>query len=119
VSTNKKGEVIMSNKIKIDTVTGGKDKDKLKGCYFLPSATITGAYDFYDTNNGSLASGITGTSFSFVLDSHNWDIENLVISPSAASGDWSNDNASITAEEEGTFQAQAGSGEPEEKAATA
>ena len=107
----------MSNKIKIDTVTGGKSKDELKGCYFLPSTTVSGAYDFFDTNNNSLASGITGTSFSFILDSHNWDIENLVISASAASGDWSNDIASITADEEGTFQAQAGSGEPEEKAA--
>lgn len=109
----------MSNKIKIDTVTGDKDKDELKGCYFLPSTTVAAAYDFYDTNNGSLATGITGTSFSFVLDGHNWEIENLVISTTAASGEWSNDNAGITAGEDGTFQAQAGSGEPGENVASA
>jgi len=108
----------MSDKIKIDTVTGGKDKDDLKGCYFLPSTTVN-AYDFYDTNNNSLATAITGTSFSFSLADHDWEITNLVISTTAASGNWSNDDASITADEEGTFQAQAGSGEPEEKAATA
>ncbi|MFS8087027.1 MAG: hypothetical protein ACMG6H_15445 [Acidobacteriota bacterium] len=109
----------MSNKIKIDTVTGGKDKDDLKNCYFLPSTTVTGAYDFYDTNNNTLASAITGTSFTFSLHNHAWDITNLVISTTAASGDWSNDVASITADEEGTFQAQASTGEPEEKAETA
>jgi hypothetical protein len=109
----------MSDKIKINTVTGGKDKDDLKGCYFLPSTTVNNAYDFYDTNNNSLATGINGTSFSFSLDDHAWEITSLVISSTAASGNWSNDDASITADEEGTFQAQAGSGEPEEKAATA
>lgn len=109
----------MSNKIKIDTVTGGNDKDDLKGCYFLPSTTVSGAYDFFDTNNHSLATGITGTTFPFVLHGHNWDIENLVISDTAASGDWSNDHSGITEDEDGTFQAQAGSGEPEERAAGA
>jgi hypothetical protein len=109
----------MSDKIKIDTVTGGKDKDDLKGCYFLPSTTVSNGYDFFDTNNNSLATGITGTSFSFALDGHNWEIENLVISSIAASGDWSNDDASITADEDGTFQAQAGGGEPEETVASA
>ncbi|MDQ3666986.1 MAG: hypothetical protein M3410_10525 [Acidobacteriota bacterium] len=109
----------MGDKIKIDTVTGGKDKTKLKGCYFLPSTTISDSYDFYDTNNNSLATGITGTSFPFTLDGHSWEIENLVISATAASGDWSNDDASITADEEGTFQAQAGGGEPRENVATA
>jgi hypothetical protein len=107
----------MSNKIKIDTVTGDKDKDKLKGCYFLPSTTVSGAYDFFDTNNNSLASGITGTSFSFDLASYNWEIFNLVISNTAANGNWRNNNPSITADEEGTFQAQAGGGEPVDKAA--
>ena len=99
----------MSSKIKINSVTGGNTKDDLKNCYFLPSTRVSNAYDFYDTNNNSLATGITGTSFTFVLDGHNWEIENLVISDTAASGDWSND-ASITEGEDGTFQAQAGSG---------
>jgi hypothetical protein len=46
-------------------------------------------------------------------------LQSLVISSTAASGNRSNDDASIMADEEGTFQAQAGSGEPEEKVATA
>lgn len=106
----------MSNKIKIDSVTGGKDKDQLKGCYFLPSSTISGAYDFYDTNNNVLASGISGSSFSFSLGSYNWQFQSLVISTSNASGNWSNDDPTITADESGTFQAQAGGGLDEEEA---
>lgn len=109
----------MSNKITINTVTGGKDKDDLKNCYFLPSTTVSGSYDFYDTNNNSLATGITGTSFSFTLDDLDWDISNLVISDTAASGNWRNNDPSITADEEGTFQAQAGSGDPEENVTSA
>lgn len=105
----------MSNKIKIDTVTGGKDKNDLKGCYFLPSSTVSGAYDFYDTNNNVLASGISGSSFSFSLSGYTWQIQNLVISSSAASGDWSNDDPTITADENGSFQAQAGGGGIEEE----
>lgn len=100
----------MSNKIKITTVTGGKDKDMLKGCYFLPSTTVSDAYDFYDTNNNLLESNITGTSFDFPLGVYEWEIENLVISTTAASGDWSNNNPNPTGEEDGTFQAQAGGG---------
>jgi len=107
----------MSNKIKIDSVTGGSHKDDLKNCYFLPAATA-GTYNFYDTNNNSLASNLTsGTDFSFNLDSHNWTITNFVISDSAASGDWA--IPSITAEEDGTFQAQAGTGTDAEEASSA
>ena len=109
----------MSNKIKIDSVTGGSQKNDLKNCYFLPAA-VAGTYNFYDTNNNSLASNLTsGSDFSFSLDSHNWEITSFVISDSAASGDWSNDVASITAEEDGTFQAQAGTGTDAEDAASA
>ena len=109
----------MSNKIKIDSVTGGSHKDDLKNCYFLPAATA-GTYNFYDTNNNSLASNLTsGSDFSFTLDSHNWEITSFVISDSAASGDWTNDVASITAEEDGTFQAQAGTGTDAEEASSA
>ena len=107
----------MSNKIKIDSVTGGSHKNDLKNCYFLP-ATVTGTYNFYDTNNNSLASNLTsGTDFSFNLDSHNWTITNFVISDSAASGDWT--IPSITAEEDGSFQAQAGTGTDAEEASSA
>ena len=107
----------MSNKIKIDSVTGGSHKNDLKNCYFLP-ATVAGTYNFYDTNNNSLASNLTsGTDFSFNLDSHNWTITNFVISDSAASGDWT--IPSITAEEDGSFQAQAGTGTDAEEASSA
>ena len=107
----------MSNKIKIDHVAGGSHKDDLKNCYFLPAA-VNGAYDFYDTNNNSLASNLTsGTNFSFNLDSHNWTITNFVISASAASGDWS--IPSITEAEDGSFQAQAGPGVDAEEASSA
>ena len=107
----------MSNKIKIDSVTGGSHKDDLKKCYFLPAA-VAGTYNFYDTNNNSLASNLTsGSDFSFTLDSHNWEITSFVISDSAASGDWT--FPSITAEEDGTFQAQAGTGTDAEEASSA
>jgi hypothetical protein len=107
----------MPNKIKIDRVTGGSHKDDLKNCYFLPAA-VAGNYDFYDTNNNSLANNLTnGSDFSFTLDSHNWTITSFVISDSAASGNWS--IPSITADESGTFQAQAGTGADAEEASSA
>ena len=111
----------MSDKIKIHKVTGGQHKDDLKGCYFLPSSTISGAYDFYDTNNNVLESGVSGGSdFSFPLSGYSWRILNLVISLTAASGDWRNNAGGIEEEEDGTFQAQAGGGaDPAEKDATA
>ena|SRR5215510_757769 len=104
----------MSDKIKIDTVTGGKSKDKLKGCYFLPSGT---AYDFYDKNNNLKNSGVSnGSSFSFPLDTLNWTISNLSISATQASGDWTNDAVEPTDDESGTFQAQSGGGgDPKER----
>ena len=109
----------MSNKIKIDSVTGGNHKNDLKNCYFLPAA-VAGTYNFYDTNNNSLASNLTsGSNFSFTLDSHNWQITSFVISDSAASGNWTNDSAGITASEDGSFQAQAGTGTDAEEASSA
>lgn len=108
----------MPNKIKIDTVTGGSHKNDLKNCYFLP-ATTAGTYNFYDTNNNNLASNLTsGSDFSFTLDGHNWDITSFVISDSTASGDWAT-TPSITLEEDGTFQAQAGTGTDAEEATSA
>jgi hypothetical protein len=107
----------MPNKIKIDSVTGGSHKDDLKNCYFLPAATA-GNYDFYDTNNNSLASNLAnGSDFSFTLDSHNWSITSFVISDSAASGNWS--IPSPAEAEDGTFQAQAGPGVDAEEASSA
>jgi hypothetical protein len=111
-------KVMPNNKIKIDNVTGDKDKDDLKNCYFLPTS-VTGTYDFYDTNNNLLASGLTsGTNFSFTLDTIDWEITNFVISDTAASGDWSNNN-SPAEDQDGTFQAQAGGGADSEESASA
>ena len=105
----------MSDKIKIRTVTGGHHKDDLKGCYFVPSTIITGAYDFYDKNNNELKSGITGDTFDFSLNSLAWTISDLVISLTAANGKWTNNADRFGDEEDGTFQAQAGGGvDPDE-----
>jgi hypothetical protein len=102
--------------IVIDTVTGGSDKDKLKKCYFLADGT---QYDFYKKDGTELASGLTsGTNFNFTKDSINWTVTNFVISSTAASGTWSNPD-SITAEQDGTFQAQVGGGAGEDESASA
>jgi hypothetical protein len=111
-----KGEVIMSDKIKINKTRGGDTGKDLKGCYFL--ATTTDCYDFYDTNNNPLATNICTTtsplSFSFEnFKGYNWTLSNVLISADTASGDWSN-NANAE-EEVGTWEA--GTGEDEAVAA--
>ena len=83
-------------------------------------ATTAGTYNFYDTNNNNLASNLTsGSDVSFTLDSHSWEITSFAISDSAASGDWTNEVASITADEDATFQAQAGTGTDTDEASSA
>lgn len=104
-----------TNKIKINTVNGGKDKHMLKGCYFLPSA-IPGNYDFYDKNNKLLNDNVgNGEPFDFKLDGLSWEIYNLSIDDLRASGAWQNNDGRPNAafEESGTFTAQAGGGEDE------
>ena len=123
-----------SQKIKIKTVTGGKDMDDLKKCFFYPTST-PGTYDLYERENGVdtlLASGITsGGSFTFTLDTYTWNVPDpaqpnnpFAISASSASGSWkNNDNgASNTRQsngESGTFQAQTGTSPDPEEASTA
>ena len=112
----------MSDKIKINSVTGDKDKDDLKNCYFQSNG-VTGQYNFYDTNNNLITTNpvnlTTGTSFSFTLDGHDWTVSSFVISDTAANGNWSN-NDNPDAAQDGTFQAQAGGGvDPEEQASAA
>ena len=122
-----------SQKIKINTVTGGKDKDDLKKCFFYPAADST--YDFYKKENGVetlLASGITsGTSFTFTLDGYTWTIPDpslpqvpFEINSTTAIGSWKNNDPSVSIEaqssgESGTFQGQAGSSLDSEEASTA
>jgi hypothetical protein len=104
--------------IKIHRVFGSKDKDMLTNCYFLPAATA-GWYNFYDKNNNLLAGPTNQTTFSFILNSFNWTISNFSISSTTASGLWSNDDPNPTAEEGGSFQAQAGGTLDEESASAA
>ena len=105
-----------ANAIKIKTVTGGADKDKLKHCYFLPSGS---QFEFCDKDGNQLASGLTsGNNFNFTLDSINWSITNFLISDTNASGNWSNPN-NIEDAQDGTFQAASGGGADEEANASA
>jgi hypothetical protein len=123
-----------SQKIKIKTVTGGKDKDDLKKCFFYPT-TSPGEYDFYVRENNTdtlLASGITsGTSFTFTLDGYTWTIPDpslpqvpFEINSTTAIGSWKNNDPSVSIEaqssgESGTFQAQAGTSPDPEEASSA
>ena|SRR5215213_9373271 len=124
-----------SQKIKIGTVTGGKDKDDLKKCFFYPTST-PGTYDLYKKENGVetlLASGITsGGSFTFTLDTYTWNVPDpaqpnnpFVIDAEDASGSWKNTDMGVSTEdlqssgESGTFQAQAGSSPDPEEASSA
>ena len=116
--------------IQINTVTGGRDKDKLRKCFFL-APSFSASYALYVRENGVetlLASGITsGSSFTFTLDGYTWTIPDpsqrqnpFVINNQGARGSWKNNDTSARIEaqssgESGTFQAQAGtSPDPEE-----
>lgn len=121
-----------SERIKIDTVFGDKDKDDLKNCFFFETST-PGVFNFYkkDGSFPPLASGITsGSSFTFQHDGHNWRIGDLlnpndfIISNRFAAGTWRNDDQGVPPSEvdgeSGTFTAQAGTTiDPEEAAVSA
>ena len=106
--------------IEIKTVTGGSDKDKLKGCYFMYGGTT---WSLYNKSGDLLQSGFTSaTSFTFNHDSNKpngtkitWTVTSFAISATAASGNWSNpDDPTVTGEQDGTFQASSSGGvEPE------
>lgn len=108
--------------IVIDKVSGTSDKDKLKDCYFTVSGTT---YNLYSKNGKLLQSGISnGTNFSFNHDKNpgsgaeiNWTVTNFLISQTEASGNWTNTDPSITAVQEGSFQASSGGGMGEGEAA--
>jgi hypothetical protein len=100
-----------TNKIKIDHVTGGNNKDELKNCYFEPSSSIPGAYNFYDKNGHELAGGLLpGESFEFELDGLIWIIYEWSSDRLHAHGSWKNNGPDPTGEQNGTFTAQAGGG---------
>lgn len=120
----------MSQKIVINSVSGGKDKSELSGCYFLPTTT-PGIYTFYSKNNQPLMNNIFNhCTFSFILpgDTYNWTVPNpapgsepFSINNETASGSWFNTDPSLANEEGGTFTAQASGGvdEDEESASSA
>jgi hypothetical protein len=112
----------MSNKIRIETVTGGdtKDRDDLKSCYF-ESTGVAGNYNFFDkhdTQIPTVPSPLTsGTNFTFTKNQTNWNISRFLITDATASGNWTNDHE--ISEGQGSFQAQAGTIEGEESASAA
>ena len=128
-----------TDKIKMKTLTGGKDKVDLTDCYFYPTGTSTPQqYNFYQKapgDDGLLAGPFaSGGSFSFQLDNFTWTIPDpaqptnpLVItgsgSTATATGSWHNSDPTASIEdqssgESGTFTAQAG-GSPEVEDASA
>jgi hypothetical protein len=112
----------MPNVWTIHNVTGpsGSHKGDLQGCHITTNAAGT-AYEFTDNNINTVLATTTGTTLptvpftfpSFGLDSLNWTIEVTTFTGGAggnqAGGNWSNDAPSITAGEDGTWTAQAGS----------
>lgn len=127
MSSNPKPELIRDEhrKIKIDTVSGGHDKDELKQCYFYPTEE-NGVYIFCNKLDETLATGISSDKpFHFHHDGHLWKIPNpmpgaepFLIDRRQASGSWWNDAPSRENEEGGTFTAQASGGADEEGSAS-
>ena len=107
------------------TATGTSDKTKLDGCYFM--AVVAGTpptttYTLYNKHGVVLKTGLTsGNDFTFDHDKQNpsnpsspkinWQITSFVISSTAASGNWSNDDPSLDAgPQSGSFTASSGGG---------
>jgi|GEM_PF-3517221 len=102
-----------TDKIKIDHVTGGKNKDELKNCYFEPSPDLPGSYDFYDKNGHRLARDLNvGDPFEFDMNGLTWVFYEWTCDNLHANGNWRNNGPAVdpTLEQEGTFTAQAGGG---------
>ena len=128
MSNSNPAEVIDDpQKIRINSVLGGKDKDELKGCYFLLTAT-TDVYNFYYKTGLLLASNVfSNGTFSFQIPGENytWTIPNpapgsepFTINSQGASGSWFNTDASPMNEEGGTFTAQVSGGTEDEESAS-
>ena len=120
----------MIERIMIDRVGGGDDRNMLEGCYFLPT-NRKGKYDFYQKGteppfDAPLARDVAQSStFHFDLGLFHWTVNgrNFLISETAAHGEWHNNDDRIDPDdgngESGTFTAQAGGGTPVETAASA
>lgn len=106
-------------------VTGGSHKNDLVGCHITTNDNGT-AYEFTNNNINDVLATTTGTSLptppftfpDFDLDGYTWTIDVDTLTGGAggnqAEGSWSNNAPTISADEEGTWTAQAGSGTEEE-----
>ena len=106
-------------------VTGGGTKTDLVGCHITTNDADT-AYEFTDNNINTVLATTPGTSLptppftfpSFGLDGYTWTITVDTLTGGAggnqAQGTWSNNAPTISADEEGTYTAQAGSGTEED-----
>ena len=107
------------------TATGTSDKSKLDDCYFMQVVVVSPpstTYTLYNKNGVVLKTGLTsGNNFSFDHDKQNpsnpssakinWQITNFVISSTAASGSWGNDDPAVDAgPQSGSFTASSGGG---------
>src|SRR5258705_668148 len=100
-------------------LTGGNDKSDLVGCHINQNAGGT-AYQFTAPNINTVLATTAGTSLptapfsfpQFTYEGQTWDISVTTLTGGAsnneAQGSWSNGDASITAEQDGTWTAQAG-----------
>jgi|SRR5687768_12346820 len=109
-------------KITIDSYLGDSDGEDLEGCYFKYKSSDA-TYDFYDKDSKSKCTGLTvGSSCSFTLDEYpgiNWTITlTAPCTETEVNGSWSNTD-SPTADEGGTFTAQAGGGVEDDAAVEA
>lgn len=106
-------------------VTGGSTKSDLVGCHITTNDAGT-AYEFTDNNITTVLATTPGTSLptppfefpSFGLAGYTWTISVNTLTGGAggnqAEGDWSNDAPTVSADEDGTYTAQAGSGAEED-----
>lgn len=114
-------------------LTGGDTKSNLVGCHINQNAAGT-AYQFTAPNINTVLATTSGTTLptapftfdSFSFQNYTWDISVSTLTGGAGSnqaqGSWSNNAASIVAEQDGTFTAQAGStveDDPEKDASAA
>ena len=91
--------------IVITTVTGGSTGTLLKDCFFQQRGA-SAKYDFFAPDTTVLGSDLSSSGCDFPLDLYTWKIFSLAFSAGKVSGRWRNRHG--IAEEEGTFQAQAG-----------
>lgn len=117
-------EPVLAKPIVIDSIDNQKHHldelgfaaQVLAGCYFYPMSD--GTYSLFSKGDMLLKSKLTnGVDFDFDLGPFNWGVWNFAISVESASGEWVVNTPGLRpvspftpgdADDEGTFQAQAG-----------